>query len=68
MDISTVLIEIIMVAGLVILTALIAVVIPREMDIYTVKGRGDPEYLENVEIIRAIRAIAKREGEGNGKL
>ena len=66
MDISTVLIEIIMIAGLVILVALIAVVIPREVDIYTVrKGRGDPEYLENIEI---IKAIAKREGEGNGKL
>ena len=66
MDISTTLIEIIMIAGLVILVALIAVVIPHGMDIYTVrKGRGDPEYLENVEI---IKAIAKREGEGNGKL
>ena len=66
MDISTVLIEIMMIAGLVILVALIAVVIPREVDIYTVKrGRGGPEYLENVEI---IKAIAKREGEGNGKL
>jgi len=66
MDISTVMIGIIMVAGLVILVALIAVVIPREVDIYTVrKGRGGPEYLENVEI---IKAIAKEEGEGNGKL
>ena len=66
MDISTALIGIIMVAGLVILVALIAVVIPREVDIYTAKkGRGDPEYLENIEI---IRAIAKREGRGNGKL
>jgi len=66
MDISTTLIEIIMVAGLVILVALIAVVIPHEVDIYTVrKGRGDPEYLENIEI---IKAIAKGEGKGNGKL
>ena len=62
----TVLIEILMIAGLVILVALIAVAIPREVDIYTVrKGRGDPEYLENIEI---IKAIAKREGGGNGKL
>ena len=66
MDISTALIGIIMVAGLVILVALIAVAIPHEMDIYTVKkNRGNPEYLENVEI---IKAIAKEEGEGNGKL
>jgi len=66
MDISTTLIEIIMVAGLVILVALIAVVIPHEVDIYTVrKGRGDPEYLENVEI---IKAIAKKGGSNNGKL
>ena len=66
MDISTALIGIIMVAGLVILTALIAVVIPREMDIYTVKkNRGNPEYLENVEI---IKAIAKKGGSNNGKL
>ena len=66
MDISTALIEIIMIAGLVILAALIMVVIPHEMDIYTVKkGRGDPEYLENVEI---IKAIAKREEGNNGKL
>ena len=65
MDISTALIEIIMIAGLVILVALIMVVIPHEMDIYTVKGRGDPEYLENVEI---IKAIAKKGGSNNGKL
>ena len=66
MDISTTLIGIIMIAGLVILVALIAVVIPREVDIYTVrKGRGDPEYLENVEI---IKAIAKKGGSNNGKL
>ena len=65
MDISTVLIEIMMIAGLVILVALIAVVIPREVDIYTVKGKGDPKYLENVEI---IKAIAKKEEGNNGKL
>lgn len=65
MTISTAAIEIILLLGLVFLVALFVVVLPHEMRFYVKRSNGDPEYLGNAEV---IKAIAKKEEKSNGKL